>query len=326
MKKVGVIGNSHIAAMRLGWKAIWAQYPDVELVFFGKPLVTRDEIELAENRLIAANDEVAEKFQRASGNTELSGECDGYVLCDLGITSRVPIDFCRAYRPEGYALDTGIPVSQPCFHAALNGIFGDSFAVSLVNQLRILTDAPIALIPAPMRSTDHPDPDRKRLEENGDATKIADAFNEALRKLADDLNLRLFLQTGTTLASPLRTKQVYTRAHVRVQRHEASTRGASEDDAADADEIVPPAVAPEELATIDKDYGHMNARYGAVMLRLVLDNFGFYPRAVADATSATPADSIPEPFSIPAERLSDYPAPLLTRVIGRVKRLIGRGA
>jgi hypothetical protein len=292
MKTVGIVGNSHIAALRLGWKAIWSNYPGVELVFFGKPLVKPEEIKLAGDHLVAASDELAEKFVRASGSSILPGTCDGYVICDLGISAKHAVDFCKVYRPEGYAHELGIPISQPCFEAALYGIFKGSFAVSVIGQVRTFTGAPIALIPAPMRSVEHPDADRKRFEENGDAPKIAETFNQTLRKLADNLNLRLFLQTGATLESPLRTKQVHTRAHARIKSHEASSRSTLERES--TDDLDTQEIA-EELTTIDKDYGHMSGRYGAIVLRLVLDNFGFNWTTSSPVETAPPAAVISQP-------------------------------
>ena len=267
MKTLCVIGNSHIAAIRLGWLAISHEYPDTEVIFFGAPGNKAENMEIVGGRLAAKNEEAVKWFKKFSGRSSISGQYDAYAICDLGIKIKLALDFCSIYRSEGQAVDDRIPISESCLHAALLGSLRNTFAVATITKLRQITDAPIALIPAPMRSIEHPDPTRKKFEQNGEDILIAGAFGTALCLLAKELNLRLFHTPGAVLSSPFRTKSIYTRARSFIESDMSATIGS----------IGMDLIMDDRPRTdfVDEDYGHMNGRYGAIILRPVLKNLGF---------------------------------------------------
>lgn len=86
--KVCVFGNSHIAAMHLGWKLLAPSHPQTEVVFFGAPNGDMSGVEYSDATLIPTDEVVAENFRRSGGSERIAlADYDAIVIvgCRIGL-------------------------------------------------------------------------------------------------------------------------------------------------------------------------------------------------------------------------------------------------
>lgn len=86
--KVCVFGNSHIAAMHLGWKQIAPSYPQTEVVFFGAPNGDMSGVDYSDATLVPTEERVAENFRHSGGSEQISlADYDAIVIvgCRIGL-------------------------------------------------------------------------------------------------------------------------------------------------------------------------------------------------------------------------------------------------
>lgn len=241
-----LIGDSHLGAVKLGWDAVESEFHGADLTFFVAPARMMDLV-LSGGSIAPATEELRQRFKRTSrGKLAIEGDYDGYIVYGLGlIASRVMLLYenCRA---ESHAPAAGRqPISDECFQLAYYGLLRETRAARAVALLRKITDSPIGLVAAPMRSLSHPEADVAMIEKNGDDAGVASAFSTVARGLSTDLEVSLYLQPADTLVGPLRTNPMYSRA--------ALIR---------AD------------GNIDRsDYSHMNPAYGTVVVRQLIAEF-----------------------------------------------------
>jgi hypothetical protein len=248
-----LIGDSNLAALKLGWDAVGQEYGDVAATFFGAR-IARMQLRVCNESLVAETDWLRNRFQITSGGkSEIANNYDCYLVCGLGFGARRVAGVYRDYRAESQSRDNERqPISDECFRMAFCGRLRESQAITIIGYLRDITNAPIALVPMPMRSPLHPDESVKIIEQNGDDATVSDMFASAATLLSRDLKFSLLRQPESTFFGPLRTKPVYARASV-------NSTGDS------------PMV--ERDATDPMDHAHMNAAYGELVIRKIMDEF-----------------------------------------------------
>ena len=243
MKSVCVIGNSHLAAYKLGWELIKEEFPGIHLDFFGAPGKVSEKLEVVGRSLVPKGATAKEQFAKFSGRSSITGNYSYFLVCDMGLGAGFALRLYSRWRAEIHFTGSREPVSNEVFQLALNGLLRSQHVSKLVKNIRRISAAPIVITPAPMRSSEHPDRLEKIAQENGDDAKLSDAFQTAVAELAAGLRVRVLLQPTTTLVSPLNTDPKFTRA--------AS---------------IQPSVSADP-AIVDKDFAHTNELYGAVALK-----------------------------------------------------------
>jgi len=238
MRKILFFGNSHLAALKLGWDTLPAR-PDWKVQFFGshgggvvgfKP--GRD------GALVPDSPRLSRKLQALWGFSEVRPD-DFDIVCTVGLGGRA-VTFAGAVRRNA-AL-----ASPDELKAAARRSVSDSLAGQIVATLRQITSRPVIVIQTPAPSLDARESRYSSL--NGISPDRAQALSDAmlwgLRKMdgVDDV----LPQPEETKAGPLFTKPEYSRGSVTL------------------------AVTPEEHA--DDDHGHMNGAYGIKVLQ-ALDRF-----------------------------------------------------
>lgn len=252
--RICLIGDSHLGAVKLGWDAVKSELHGVDLTFFVAPGRMMD-LALSSGSITAATEELQRKFKKSSGG-EFAIKCDydGYIVHGLGLISSRILPLYENCRADSHAREGRQPISDECFQLACYGLFRETRAVRTVALLRKITDAPIGLVVAPMRSLSHPEADVAVIEKNGDDAEVASSFSGAATRLSTDLKVSVFLQPTDTLAGPLRTKPMYSRSQL--------VRAGNEIDRS--------------------DYTHMNPAYGTIIVRQLVAEF--LPLAAERAT------------------------------------------
>lgn len=243
MRELCVIGNSHIAALKLGWETIRSDFPDVQLFFFGAP--GRKMVGLtAVNQHLEPTDDIQRRYfrQTSGGRESIHANYDAYLFhaMQFGIT-RLEW-FLSRERPENQKHDDRRPISDACFYDCVLGILRGTTATQTIAELRKITSAPATLTPQAMPSEDQTDSTLAHLDSVGDAATVRDIFAAAASMLAREFDFAFLPQSPETLAGPCKTKRQYCTGSVALA---GGGRNAHPQD----------------------DYQHMNAEYGALLLR-----------------------------------------------------------
>lgn len=239
-----VIGNSHLAAVMLGWKQIQSKHPGVEFTFFGAPGSHMQRLRVSERSLIPKSPKLLEFMTRTSSKREISGDYDYYVVCGLQFRVFKADHLFSRYRSESHARDERIPLSDDCFFRTLYAQLSDCEAGKTIVKLKKITSSPIVMMPQPMCAEGYTEIEwLTRAESNRDDRSIAKFFDQACRKFGEELGVRVVVQPEVTKSRHLRTKAIYSRGACKL-RAGATSEG--------------------------QDFFHMNADFGAVMIRQAL--------------------------------------------------------
>lgn len=248
MTRICAIGNSHLAAMILGWKAINGEFPDIEISFFAAGRSLLRSLAVSQGKLIPASNALRRAFAATKSGPRIGGRYDAYLLCGLLFGLASAIQPLRNFRADSHARDDRIPISDRCFEEAIRGLLRDTLALETVGKLRQITHAPIVLVREPLPALGGEGVlSLNRIEANDDDGLVSRQFDDACLAVADEAKIRLVHQPEATKASPLRTSPEYARGSVILS-------------------------GDLDAAHQEGESRHMNAQYGSVMLRLVLES------------------------------------------------------
>jgi hypothetical protein len=257
MTAICVIGDSHVAALKQGWDNVQGEFHDVRLSFLAAPGGRLKNLAVVNGKLAPASDELRRALlNNAGGISEIGGGYDGYIVCGLKFGVSYVAQIQQRYRLAPAANDDRHPLSEDCLLRAAAGSLHTSVAAQTVMKLRQITDAPIGLLPIPMRNEEEPIFKWPWIRQNAEEKTVAAVFAIACDRLEKDLNIQIFQQPAATLSSPLSTKSSYAQGATRLSgKLIGELRG--------------------------DDYRHMNASYGALCLRRILASakFGIPSRA-----------------------------------------------
>jgi hypothetical protein len=231
MPKICVIGDSHVAALTLGWRTIKGEFPGTVFAWFAANQTLYDGLVREGGTLVATTPELIERFEYTSqGSRTIAGDCDLYLVCGLRLA---PQDAFVA-RKEYWSRHGAIPPKafKTEIPDAIEAGLRQSQAARALAMLRAITQAPIGVIAIPRPHN---------FEEPQDATPpivrrnrlLADAFETACRRIAEAHDAVFLPQPAETLVphNAMASLSVF-------------------------------AARPKE----DPDRGHKNAAYGAIVL------------------------------------------------------------
>lgn len=247
-----MIGNSHIAAIKEGWEIVKADFPHLDVTFFGAPSGKMSGLGIFDGVLRPKpNREELQKFLTVTsqGKSQIEGDYDAYLACGLGYSGSWIASLFRFHRTDPEPVDKRQPISAECFQHAVDGYFRKKLCMLIVQKLRRITSQPIGIIPTPFES-DHAENPKVQFLRNSASLQLADdSFHAVSMKIAQEYGIRFFFQPEETLAGPLQTKSIYSHGSVRLSTSEKHG---------------------------DEEASHMNAQYGAITLRHVLDSLSRY--------------------------------------------------
>jgi hypothetical protein len=254
-----VIGNSHVAAFKLGWDQLVDQDVPVTAemtpTFFGAPRDGLKNLAARDGRLVPTADAVREHFHRMSGGRDEidPADYDGFLLVGLGASMKRALRLYRTHRWFGLRQDEGCIVTSRAFATDFlaEGYAGTRLA-QIARILSGLTDKPVFATPEPHWSPIMPDHVGKkgdfgwaRVAASGDGAQLADLFAAAMSAALHG-HVRLILQPDVTIENSIVTRAIY-------------NKGASKMITGDGE---------------DSDAAHMNADYGAVWWTGAASQFG----------------------------------------------------
>ncbi len=239
MRRICVIGDSHVAALKLGWETLRMEHSGLQLDFYAAPKPHMGAF-AAEDAKLVATSATLKKFleHTAEGRFTIDGSYALYLVCGIGagIEAAAPAvkRLVRRNAPQGGK------ISDDLLRRGMARQMRDNEACVFLEKLRSITEAPIGLIARPFKSTGKFAAQlRAKGEEQRVADFYADCFEHVIRKRA---RARFLSQPVETLGEgPLSTADRFFRRPARI-----AVQGA------------------------ENDGSHANGEYGAIVLRSAL--------------------------------------------------------
>ncbi|MCU0827778.1 MAG: hypothetical protein MUE52_10315 [Tabrizicola sp.] len=149
-----VIGNSHIAALKLGWEAAKAKgvQPDVRPTFFGAPRDGMRHVALSNGCLIPGRKDIVEFFKLISGGQDRIrlSDYDAFLLTGLNISSKRILRLYKTHAWVGLNGTAGKVVVHPAFaQDFLAERYAETRMIDLASQIRATVQAPILTVAEP---------------------------------------------------------------------------------------------------------------------------------------------------------------------------------
>lgn len=157
--RICLLGNSHLAAAKLGWDQVANRFPDFDLDFFGFAPGTsarfEAHLEVVDRSLVAATPKIQRGFRlTAGGRTRIQGaDYSAFVTFGLGFSgpSFAARSICANHRLFDYAESDTYVISRACLTATIEDVLQSERMALPFKTLRAISDAPVFLhsIPGP---------------------------------------------------------------------------------------------------------------------------------------------------------------------------------
>lgn len=194
MIRLCVIGNSHMAAYKLGWDALTAAEDKVRdalsPTFFGAPRDGIRHIKQESGRIVPTRKDIADGFDRMSkGQREIRlADYDAFLLVGLNVSVKRLLRFYKTHYWYGLKSDPGrtmVPVHFAKHFLAER--YADTLLAETAAKVREGTNAPIIAVAEPFwaswvreNSGDKPDYGWDTVIRNGDAERLAVMFHRSV--------------------------------------------------------------------------------------------------------------------------------------------------
>jgi len=262
MIRLCLIGNSHLACMKLGWDAIRDRNVDVAPTWFAAG--GNFELKAESNCLVPITNRVKNSFaMTAGGETVIDPRrYDVFVLCGLLLSIRRAVLMALTHKPHSLeSMEAEHLVSDALFKIALMSAFEQTPAIVFARSLRGLTDRKIILFPVPMPSERIAN--RRKpfapFQDHGAAEGLATLVRDAVAALAESATVDVVWQPDATIIKSMFTLHEFSEGSVRLLNDRQHS---------------------------ENDFAHMNAKFGALAMQHIIGRLGL--------TEATTRTSNPE--------------------------------
>lgn len=254
MTRLCVIGNSHVAAYKLGWDALAAAGDDtcstLTPTFFGAPRDGVRHIEREGEYIVPTRKDVAESFARLSNGREQIGlaEYDAFLLVGLNVSIKRILRFYKTH--FWYDLKSDQRRTMVPAHFAqefLTERYSNTLLVETAAKLRAGTNSPIIAVAEPFWASSvrqdigkAKDYGWESVIQNGDSQRLSAMFQKAITLSLKDIAI-FVSQAPETIEDGIMTSSDFNK--------EASKLISGEGGATDA--------------------AHMNGKFGQVMWKRV---------------------------------------------------------
>jgi len=240
-----LIGNSHLVAIRNGWRDGDPFTAPFKSTFFPAEDTAFSDLVVDGDRLVAGSEGLADQMRKLCGATEIRvRDYSAFVVVALSVQIGHLHNLYSRHRLVEHATPDTHIISRPALRAAIRDQFRKSAAARTVQKIRqIAPSAPIAFIPEPLLSqnvTEH-----KVLGpfwRGQHVETLANVYKEAVSQMADELDVIGVYQPDETIMAPGFTDKKYSEGVTLWKRNRVR----------------------------DYDHRHMNAAFGRLMLECAL--------------------------------------------------------
>lgn len=273
-----IIGNSHLAAAKLGWAKVSADFPDVELDFFGSHRDSMFRTAVRDGRLVALDAGVRSKLEMTGGSPDIElGRYDFFAVVGMGFGLHPVLAVFNTHAIAGYRGKDHHLISDSAFADTTRDLLRGSTAGHVWRLLRSSGDQPIYILPQPLSAdgilrTHNRGAIYKLIHRSGISRRIAALFSEVSVTVFDDRTVVIH-QPPATVTAHIFTKSTFSEGSMRLNK-------------------------TLDQAHSEDDHFHMNGAYGAVMLREMLIRATSSSLPPADGTSAAARPSLEKPHPV----------------------------
>lgn len=248
MIKLCLIGNSHAAALKLGWELIKGEFSDLEVTIFAAPGDQMGDLRVKGRRLVPGSSKLRKTLKTICGRGRIKEkDYDRFLVCGMKYGANTLVRLLIAHRLGHEPKDDRQPISLPFFERIAAAQLRSLPSIAMIENLRRITKKPIGLIVQPFCS-DHAEwTDAKYIRQPETEQKLAEKFVSLTQDIVASLDCDVFFQPEATKSSPLRTRGEFSIGSRRLSNSN-----------------------PHELL----DIRHMNPDYGAIVWRSILAGSG----------------------------------------------------
>lgn len=252
MKRFCIIGNSHLAAWKLGWDSLRSATTGVALTFFGASGTAIRRLAVQDCCLVPLQEDLRKSLQFTSGGKEKIDPKEFDSFCVIGSAFGIG-QLARLYktcRAESHKPGKRSQLlSDDCFSEAARGLLASTFGFRTALTLTEVTGGPIHLVPDPFPSSAVLNDQTQKLwtglVSSGDHAKLALEFRCAAEDLSTD-RIRVLAQPPQLVCNEMFTPEEYSRGSV---------------------QLSPGLDRPNSA----QDYLHMNKRFGELIIADLLN-------------------------------------------------------
>ena len=255
--KICAIGNSHLAAFKLGWDDISGRWgKNIDIVFFGSAgnFFSRS-VAIENNCLIPKTDKFSKDFCNTSGGLDKVNFADYDAILLIGLDCNIwtlthplsnhcTIDSLPAIEDKAHRI-----ISTGCLTQVGIDQIAQCSMFQVASLIRTVSSIPIFIAPVPFPSISgfySPSLICTYLARNANQT-LQDCYYQAIAHLCDIHEVTFIAQPDSTITDYVYTKEIYSKGSVKLGHN---------------------------LTTLhdETDFAHMNKEYGTVVLQAVLEN------------------------------------------------------
>lgn len=243
--RICIIGNSHLAAVKLAWDDLANCYKDIEIVFFGARGTAMKNLEVKNGCLIPTDDFTKQEIKFTSGGQEFISfnNFDAILLYGLACDLRM-LSFPLSTHRLGHKIADSRPImSQACFTQLCEDRVSHNILFEIATMVRDATDIPIFVSPAPFPSQACIEDETQNWSylNNHDGKITQQSYYQGISNAFSSLHAIFIPQPEATITNNVFSKPHFTKKAIRL------IKGFSH-------------IHPEN------DYLHMNKDYGKLLL------------------------------------------------------------
>lgn len=255
MKRLCVIGNSHLAAVKMGWDRVPEEERPAQIDFFASRSQTLAKTYVRDGALKSDDDFVLKSFQMTGGAPEIDLlRYDGFVVIGCGVHFKLLCRMFDAATVHPHARPGARLASWPALRSGLDGQIAKTAALRLVERIRSASSAPVAFVPEPFFG--------KKVLTLGDSPPFNFVYDAGLGATCVDMFEaaceRAFAPYAAFVRQPAETRQEAMFTDARYSFGAVGIRGM---------------VGLAKRVRKVEDFSHKNAEYGETVIRGLLPRF-----------------------------------------------------
>jgi hypothetical protein len=194
-----MIGNSHLAILKLGWPDILAMFADMELDFYaaaGGSLA----LAVSNGCLVPADDATRKGLAVTSAKSgDIEPGYSAYVLCGLMLRAMTAVRAFKRRLAELHSAHQAKAATDADFDSVVFDALRDTLAIDVLRKLRVITAAPVFLIATPLPAYERHPEIWDRLIRQKQNQRLARVYNAACDRLAREFGAIFLPQPPETI-------------------------------------------------------------------------------------------------------------------------------
>lgn len=222
-----VLGNSHLAAVKLGWTRIGEATRGLEPTFLGCRGDWLGELSIDGNRLVASKSLAPKMALFSAGQTEIEVDAyDAFIFVGMRLRFQPIAEMYSSHRLPAHAGPKHHLISPQALRATISDTLRSSSAYNVASKLRRISTVPLFLVPEPLPSLNITGIPRLAASWTDKCLPdLYDVYVQALSSLAADFRAELVMQPAHTVVDACFTQHCYCEGSTRLDCNTKHPKG-----------------------------------------------------------------------------------------------------